>query len=181
VTIFFATNAACFDLKDDIKLDALLEEFGGNLHVLVEIYDRSIEHVGLEEWTLTFSNPLARGVKERAKEGVDLFGVAMVRVEGNEHIVFFSESVDGFGKDDCSKSGVSNGGAGCELATSGRNLNDPIRLGLGKGFESSVGSCERGDVDGRIGISTLLGGIEHLGVLFWGRDWHDCEGVTLDR
>jgi hypothetical protein len=26
-----------------------------------------------------------------------------------------------------------------------------------------------------------LGGIEHLGVLFWGRDWHDCEGRILDR
>ena len=44
-----------------------------------------------------------------------------------------------------------------------------------------VGAGALGDVDGGIGISTLLGSIEHLGVLFWGRDWHDCEGVTLDR
>jgi hypothetical protein len=26
-----------------------------------------------------------------------------------------------------------------------------------------------------------LGGIEHLGVLFRGRDWHDCEGRILDQ
>ena len=137
--------------------------------------------MGLEEWALTLSNPLARGIEERAKEGVDLFGVAVVRVKCDEDVVFLGEGVDGFGEDNGSKSGVSDGGSSCELPASGRDLNDSIGLGFGESFESSIGGGERGDVDGRIGISTLLGGIEHLGVLFWGRDWHDCEGRILDR
>lgn len=97
----------------------------------------------------------------------------MVGVECDEDIVFFGEGVNRIGEDDGTFDGIIDGGAGCELAASGGNLDDPVGLGLGEGAEGSVDGGERGDVDGRVGVAAFLGGIEHGGVLFWRGDWHD--------
>lgn len=181
MTVFFSANAASFDLKNDVELDALLEEFGGDPHIFVEVNNRSIKHVGLEKRALAPGDALTGSVEEGAKEGIDLFGVTVIGVKSDENVVFLGEGVDSLSEDNGSERSITDGGAGRELTTSGRDLDDAVGLGFSKSLEGSVGGGKRGDVDGGISVSTLLGGIEHLGVLFWGRDWHDCEGVTLDR
>ena len=39
MTVFLSTDAAGFDFEDDVELNALLEELGGDLHVLIKIDD----------------------------------------------------------------------------------------------------------------------------------------------
>lgn len=172
VTVFFATDAAGFNFEDDVELNALLEEFDGDLHVLIKFHDRAIEHVRLEKRAFAFGDALAGGIEKRAEEGVNLLGVAVIGVEADEDVVFLSEGVDGFGEDDGTESGVIDGGAGSELATTGRDLDDTVGLCLSESFEGAAGGGEGSDVDGGVGISTLLGGIEHLLILFWCCNWH---------
>ena len=142
---------------------------------------KAFEHVGLEKWSFAFFLALAGSVEERAEEGVDLLGVTVVGVQADEDIVFLGERVYGFGEHDGSEGRVVDGGAGSELAATGGNLNNAIGLGLGEGFERAVCGGERGDVDGWVCIASLLGGIEHLTVLFWCRDGHDWRWVAENR
>ncbi len=178
VTVFFSTDATGFDFEDDVELDAFFEEFGGDLHVLIEIDNRSVEHVGLEKRAFSFFLALAGSVEERSEEGVDFLGMAVVGVKSDEDIVFLSENVDGFSKHDGSEGRVVNCGAGSELAATGGNLDNAIGLGLGECLERTICGGERGDVNGWVCVTTLLGGIEHLTVLFWCRDGHDWRWVT---
>ncbi|MFT7173037.1 MAG: hypothetical protein ACI9NQ_001257 [Paracoccaceae bacterium] len=172
VPVFFATDAAGFDFEDDVELNTFLEELGGDLHVLIKFHDGAIEHVGLKKRAFTFGDTLAGGIEEGAEEGIDLVGVAVIGVEADEDVVFFGEGVDGFGEDDGTESGIIDRGAGSELAATGRDLNDAVGLGFSEGLEGTAGSGERRDVDGGVGVSTRLGGIEHLLILFWCCDWH---------
>jgi hypothetical protein len=45
------------------------------------------------------------------------------------------------------------------------NLNDPIRLPVGKGFQSPVNGDQRRDIHRGIGVIPGLGGIQHGGIL----------------
>ena len=119
VTIFFATDAAGFDFKDDVELDALLQKLGGDLHVLIKFHHGAIEHVGLEKRAFAFGDALAGGIEKRAEEGIDFLGMTVIGVESNEDVVFLGKSVDGLGKDDGTEGGVIDCGAGSELATTG--------------------------------------------------------------
>ena len=181
VTVFFAADAAGFDFEDDVEFNAFLEEFDGDLHVLIQVDDGAIEHVGLEKRAFAFGNALSGGVEKGAEERIDLLRVAMISVEADEDVIFLGENMNSLGKNDGTEGRVIDRSAGCELAATGRDLDDAVGFRFREGLESAIGGSERGDVDGGIGVSTLLGGIEHLLVLFWCRDWHDWGGITLDQ
>ena len=179
VAVFLATHAASLDLENDVELGAFLEEFLGDGKVLGEVDHRAIEHVALEEGALSFRDAFAGGLEKRFQEAVHLFRVAMVRMEGNEDVVFFGEGVDCFRQDDCTKGRVVHIEPGGELSTTGRNLDDPVGVRVGKGLERTIGGGEGSDVDSRVGISALLGSIKHGTVLSWCGDWH-CAGGLAD-
>src|SRR5262249_4955485 len=61
---------------------------------------------------------------------------------------------------------------GGELAAAGADLDDAVGFGLGKSTQGAIERGQRGDVDGRIRIVTLLGGIEHGAVLGGGGNGH---------
>ncbi len=138
VTVLFAADAAGFDFEDDVELDTFLEEFVGDLHVFIEFDDGAVEHVGLEKRAFSICDALAGSVEERPEEGVDFGRVAVVGVKADEDVVFLSENVDGFGKDDGTEGRVVNCGAGSELAATSGNLDNAIGLGLGECFERTI-------------------------------------------
>lgn len=91
VAVFFAADATGFDFKNDAELGALFEELFGNFEVLLQIYDRAIEHVRLEQRAFASGDALARGLKERLEEAVDFFRMAVVGMKGDEDIVFLRQ------------------------------------------------------------------------------------------
>ena len=90
----------------------------------------------------------------------------------DEHIVFFCENVRRLCKYDGSKGCVIDVQARCELAAPSGNLDDAVRFRVGKGLERGINCSDRSHIDGRIGVVTLLGGIEHRFVLCWCGYWH---------
>ncbi len=93
-------------------------------------------------------------------------------MQGNQNVVFFGEGVGGLCEDNCTKSGVADIESGSKLPTTGRDLNNTVRLGIRKGFEGSVNRCDGSDVDGWVGVVALLGGVNHGFVLFRRCYWH---------
>jgi len=134
--------------------------------------------VGLEKRPFAFFLALAGRIEERAEKGIDFVRVTVICMEANEDVVFFSESVDRLGEDNGTECGVVDGGSGSELPAPGGDLNDAIGFGLGECLERTICGGEGGDVDGWVCVTSLLGGIEHLTVLFWCRDGHDWRWVT---
>jgi hypothetical protein len=122
---------------------------------------------------LAFGDALAGGFEQRLEEGVDLLRLAVVGVEGDQHVVFFREEVAGLGEDDGTEGGVLDGGAGGEFAAAGGDLDDAVGLGFGEGAQRAVDGGDRGDVDGGVGIAALLGGVQHGAVLRGSCDWHN--------
>ena len=59
-----------------------------------------------------------------------------------------------------------------EFSGTGRNLNNAVRLHVREGLQCPVDADDGGDIDRRVGIASLEGGIEHRGILLGGRDWH---------
>ena len=84
----------------------------------------------------------------------------------------------GFGEHDAAVDGVLDVEAGGELTAAGGKLNDAVGFRIGKSFERGVDGDDRRDVDGRIGVVTLLGGIEHRGVLLGCGNRHNLLSVT---
>ena len=181
MSVLFSTDAAGFNFENDVELGTFLEQAFGDFQVLIEFHDRAVEHVGVEKWAFACGDALARGIEQRAEEGIDFLRVAMVGVQANKDIVFFSEQVSGFGKHDGAESFVGNSGAGCEATATGGNLDDAIGACLGECLECTINGGQGGDVDGGICIATLLGGIEHGGVLFRCCYWHDAERLPCCR
>lgn len=102
----------------------------------------------------------------------------MICMESDEDVVFFSKAMGGFCEDDRAESSIFDAGAGRELATASRDLNDAIGLGFGKRTKTTVDGGDAGDVDGGIGITTFLGGIKHGTVLSRSCDGHGGELVV---
>ena len=82
----------------------------------------------LEKRTLAFGDTLARCLKEWFEKAVDLFWVAVVRVESDENIVLFCENVGRFCQYDCSIGSIVDVQARCELAASSGNLDYTVRF-----------------------------------------------------
>ena len=178
VTVFFTTNAAGFDFEDDVEFGTFLEEFFGDGEVFGEFDDGAVEHVALEEGAFAFGDALAGGFEKRLEEALDFLRVAVVGVESDEDVVFLGENVDGFGQNDGPECGVVDIETGSELAATGGNLDDPVGIGIGEGLQGAVGGGDGSDVDGRVGVSAFLGGIEHGTVLCWCGDWHSAGGLA---
>lgn len=61
-----------------------------------------------------------------------MFGLAMVRVEADEDVVFLGEAVRGFGKDDGADGGAADAGAGGEFAAAEETWMMPSLLASAK-------------------------------------------------
>jgi len=181
VAVFLTTDTAGFDFEDDAELGALLEEGFRDLEVFLQVDHGAVEHVGLEKWSFASGDALAGGLEEGLEEAVNLGRVAVVGVEGDENVVFLSEQVASLGENDRAESGVFHRGARGEFTATGGNLDDAVGFRFGEGLESTVDGGQGGDVDGRIGVAALLGGIEHGAVLFGSGDRHDGMCVTKGR
>ena len=79
----------------------------------------------------------------------------------------------GLGKYDATVDGILDVEAGGELTAACGKLDDPVGFGISERFECGVDCDDRRDVDGRIRVVTLLGGVEHRGVLLWCSNGHN--------
>lgn len=165
MSVFFTADNAGFDFEDDVELNALLEEFLGDAHVFFERELGAVEHVTVEEVAFAFGAAFGGGGEQGFEKFLDVLGMAVVGVEGDEDVVARSEAMGGFGEDDGTEGHVLDGNAGGKFTTAGADLDDAVGLGVGKGFEGSVEGGRRGDVDGRVGVATFLGGVQHGAIL----------------
>ena len=112
------------------------------------------------------------GGQEGLEEFLDVLWMALIGVEGDQDVVFGREEVDGFCEHDGTEGHVFHGSAGGKLTTAGGDLDDAVGLRLGEGFQSAIDRGEGGDVDGGVGVSAFLGGINHGTILGGGGDGH---------
>ena len=96
----------------------------------------------------------------------------MVGVQSNEYVVLLGKAMYGLSENDGANGGILHGGAGSELATAQRDLDDTVGLSFSESLEGAVDDLDGGHVDGRVGIALLLGRIKHLDVLFLCRYRH---------
>jgi len=97
----------------------------------------------------------------------------MVGVQADENVVPLGQPVGGLGEHDAAEHGVVVAQAGGELPAAGGHLDDAVGLRVGERLERGVDRGDGGDVDGRIGVVALLGGVQHRGVLLRCCDRHD--------
>ena len=166
------SNAAGFDFQNDVQLRALFQQHLGNGEVFFEGNHRAIEHVALEQGALALGDALAGGLQQGLQEGIHGRGMAVIRVQGDEDIVFLREAMRGLGQHNRTEGFVAHAGAGSELAAACGNLDDAIRFRFRKGAQGSIDGGDAGDIDRRIGVTTLLSGIEHGTVLSRSSNWH---------
>ena len=105
-----------------------LEKLLGDLKVFIEFNNRTVEHVRLEERAFPFCDALAGSFEQWLEETFNLLRVAVVGVKRDEHVVFLSEQVSGFGENDRTESSVCDFQAGSELAATCGNLDDAVGL-----------------------------------------------------
>ena len=171
--VFLAADNAGLDLEDDLVGGAQLEVFFRDGHVLLERQDGGVEHVALEQVALAVGAPLGRRLDERLEEAGRFLRLAMVGVQADENVVPLGQPVGGLGEHDAAEHGVVVAQAGGELPAAGGHLDDAVGLRVGERLERGVDRGDGGDVDGRIGVVALLGGVQHCGVLLRCCDWHD--------
>lgn len=175
VAVLLAADDAGLDLEDDPEGGAFDEQVLGKREVFRQRELAGIQHVALEQRPLAGGKPLTRRVEQRPEERIHLVRLAVVGVQRDEHVVALRKPVDRLGQDDGTKRLVADRGAGGELPAAGGNLDDPVAVALRKRLERPVGGRQRGHVDRRIRVTTLLGGIKHGGILArsgnWHRDW----------
>ena len=128
--------------------------------------------MGVEERALAGCDAALGLRNQRAQEAVNLVRLAVVRVQGHQHVVLLGKAVHRLSQHDRTRGGVFHRCAGGKLAAAQGNLDDTIGLGLGKRLEGAVDDLDGGDVHGRVGIALLLCRIEHLDVLFLCRYRH---------
>ena len=104
--VFFTTDNASFDFEDDFIFCAELEQVFRDAHVLGERKFRAIEHVGVKKIAPAFSTAFRCCSDEWTEKLIHFTWLAMIRVQRNEHIVFFRETMRGFGKHDGPESHV---------------------------------------------------------------------------
>ena len=177
--VFFAAHDADFNFKDDAQFGAFLQQFTGKLEVFSHGQRGGVQHVGVEEGGFTAFHAAAGFGDQGTQEGVHVFGLAVVRVQGYKHVVLFSQAARGFRQNNGAKGGTADGGAGGEFAAADGNLDDAVALGFGEGAEGAVDHFDRGHVDGRIGIAFLLGRFKHGNVLFWCGYWHNGDMIGV--
>lgn len=178
-TVFLTTDDAGFNLKDNTKLGAFLQELGGKSHVLGKGKGGGIQHVGLEQGRTAQSDATARLVQNRTEEGLDMLGLAVVGVKSDEDVVLGGEAFNGFGQNNGSQSGIADGGTGGKLAASDGNLNDTVGLGFRKGTQGAVQDLDGRDVNRGKSISALLSGVQHGTVLSRCGNWHNGRNYNL--
>ena len=105
--------------------------------------------------------------------GAGIGGIALAFLTAGTQLLFFSQEVGCFCKHDGAKCLVGNRCAGSKAAAACGNLDNTIGARLSECLERTIDGGNGGDIDGRVCVATLLGGIEHGGVLFRCCYWHD--------
>ena len=173
VSVFLTTDDACFDFEDDVQLHAFFEEGLGGGDILIERQFGTVEHVAVEEVAFSGRTTLRSCSEEWLEEFFDLVRVAVVCVEGNEDVVALGKAMHGLGQNNRAQGHVLDTGARGKFAAAGGDLDDSVRLRIRKGLQCAVDGRQRGDVDGGVCVTTLLGGVEHGGILGGCGNGHD--------
>ena len=142
VAVLFSTDDAGFHLQDDVEPGALFHEGHGLVDVVLQAEFGAVKHVAVKEVTLTRCPTRCGGGDEGLQELLNVLRMTVIGVESDENVVTLSETMSGFCKDDGTESHVFDGSAGCELATTGADLDDAVTLRLSEGFERSVDRWE---------------------------------------
>jgi hypothetical protein len=120
----------------------------------------------LEEVVFSFG-PAFRGcLDKRLEKTVRLFGLAVVGVQGHQHIVLFGEAVGGLGKHDGARDGILVVEPGGKLTGSRGELDHTVRFHVREGLEGGVQRHDRRAVNRRIGVTAFLGCLQHGSELF---------------
>ena len=125
-----------------------------------------------EEITFADLMALSDAELEGLQKLVHVLRVTVIGVECDEDIVALGQTMSGLGEDNGTERHVLDRHAGCEFSAAGADLDDAVTLRFGKGLERTVDGGQGGDVDGRVGVVALLGGIEHGAVLGGCGDGH---------
>ena len=171
--IFLAPHHPGLDLKNDLVLGTFGQQFARELHVVGEGQLAGVEHVRLEQVVQTGGPPTGGFGDQWLEEAVNLLGLTVVGVECHQHVVLLGEAVRRLGQHNRSERGVLHVQTRSELTPARRDLDDPVGLFVGIALEGGVEGDDGGDIDGRIGVVALLGGIEHGGILTRGGDGHE--------
>ena len=171
MTVFFTTDDAGFDFEDHVDFGQALEVLLADGEVFFEVEFGAVEHVAVEEGQFAGGDALFADGDEGVHEWNQVFGMAVVGVQGDQDVVALCKGVGSFGEHLGAEGHVFDAAGGVGAAAAG-NLDDAVAASFGKAFHDTVNGFEAGDVDGWVCKLALLGVVKHLAVLVIGCNWH---------
>jgi hypothetical protein len=176
--VLFAADHADLDLEDGVDVLEAGEEVLRDLDVLVERHGRAVPHVGLEDRVAARLDLLLGGLDERQHEvGQRRLG-AVVGVQGHRDGVGLGDLGGELREGEGAVRAGLDGVAGEVVGAARRDLDDAVGTGLGEALEDRVDRLRAGDVDRRVREAAGFRAVQHVGVLLWGGDGHECSLVV---
>jgi hypothetical protein len=169
--VLLATDHADLDLEDDLGGRGLLEQFAGDVQVLVDRHRRAVPHVRLEQRVGALGDPFGRDGQQRLDVGVQLVLRTVVGVQCDGDRVLGGDDVSELGQRDGARHHVLDAQTGAEFGSAGGELDDAVTAGIGETLERGVDALGADAVDGRERKGVLLGSTQHLRV-----DLGRCDG-----